>query len=79
MAVVNIHQAKTNLSKLIQRSLEGEEIIVAKAGEPLVRIVAYRQKRRDRNGGQWRGQLWMSEDFDRLPEDLGAAFRGESE
>jgi prevent-host-death family protein len=79
MSVTNIHEAKTRLSQLIERALAGEEVIIAKAGKPLVKLVPYQQSTEPRQPGRWKGKVWMAEDFDQLPEDLAAAFRGEHE
>jgi len=66
---VNIHAAKTNLSRLIERVEAGEEITLARAGRPVARLVPYRQRREPRRFGQWQGQVWISPDFDApLPE-----------
>ncbi len=78
MEMTNIHQAKTHLSRLIERVLAGEEIIIARAGKPVARIVPYRKEAKARKpGGTWRGKIKMSKDFDRLPEDLLKAFYDE--
>jgi prevent-host-death family protein len=77
MQVTNIHDAKTHLSKLIQRAIAGEEIVIAKAGDPMVTLVPYQAKAGKRKGGQWRGKVWVAEDFDDLPPELASAFRGE--
>lgn len=72
---VNIHKAKSDLSRLIQKALSGEEVIIAKANRPLVRLVPIPQGRRF---GSARGQVQMSEDFNApLPEDLIRAFEGD--
>lgn len=77
MVTTNIHEAKTHLSRLVQRAAEGEEIIIAKAGKPLAKLVPYRAKKKQRRPGCWRGQVVIEDDFDELPEDIAAAFRGE--
>ena len=77
MQITNIHQAKTQLSKLIERVLLGEEIIIAKAGKPVAKLVPYEQNSQPRQGGQWHGKVKMDVDFDQLPDELAAAFRGE--
>ena len=60
----NIHEAKTHLSRLIQRVLDGEEVIIAKAGKPLVKIVAWEEpKLPPRKFGQWEGKVWLADDF----------------
>jgi prevent-host-death family protein len=78
MAVFNIHDAKTHLSRLVQRAAAGEEIVIAKSGVPLVKLVVFKPDRQDRVPGALHGQIWMSPDFDGpLPEDIASAFRGE--
>ena len=74
MKVANIHEAKSQLSKLIERAEAGEEIIIARAGKPVAKLVAYRDPRRPRRGGQWRGKVHIRADFDELPGDIAAAF-----
>lgn len=71
MTVVNMHEAKTNLSKLVQRAAAGEEIIVARAGEPVAKIVAYSEPpKKPRVPGSLKGQIWMAPDFDEIPEEF---------
>ena len=77
MELMNIHEAKTHLSQLIRRAIAGEEIVIGKAGDPLVTLVPFRAKAGKRKGGQWRGKVWVAEDFDDLPPALASAFRGE--
>ncbi|MEO6205657.1 MAG: type II toxin-antitoxin system prevent-host-death family antitoxin [Mycobacteriales bacterium] len=75
---VNIYEAKTQLSALLARAAAGEEIVVARAGKPLARIVALAQGGGPRIAGAYRGQFSLADDFDDdLPEDLVAAFSGE--
>ena len=76
---VNTHQAKTQLSKLLERAAAGEEIIIAKAGRPVARLVPYRPTAAPRRPGQWRGQVWLAEDFDETPAALIDAFQGEAD
>jgi prevent-host-death family protein len=78
MYVANIHEARTHLSRLIERAAAGEEIIIARAGKPVVRLIAYQEERPPkRTPGIWKGKVKMSRDFDKLPESIAAAFRGE--
>lgn len=78
MHVANIHEAKTHLSRLIERAAAGEEIIIARAGKPVVRMIAYQEENPPkRTPGIWKGKVKMSRDFDTLPESIAAAFRGE--
>ena len=68
---VNIHHAKTQFSKLIERVQSGEEIIVAKAGKPVAKLVPLMPPRKPRVPGRARGTFTMSEDFDApLPDDI---------
>lgn len=78
MNSTNIHQAKTHLSRLVQRAAEGEEIVIAKAGKPLAKLVPYREKNIPRNPGFWRGKVKIADDFDDLPQDIAAAFRAKA-
>ncbi len=76
MAVVNVHEAKTHLSRLLERVAAGEEIIIAKNGLPVARLVPVHQE--PRRPGRLRDKLRIADDFDEaLPEELAAAFRGE--
>lgn len=67
---VNIHEAKTQLSRLVDRAAEGEEVTIARAGKPVARLVAYRVPIEERTPGIWRGQVWMAPDFDQTDEQL---------
>ncbi len=77
MEQVNIHQAKTHLSRLLERVANGEVIIIARAGKPVARLVPWRKQRRPRVLGQFEGQIQVGDDFDELPDDIAAAFEGE--
>jgi prevent-host-death family protein len=80
MKVTNIHEAKTNLSQLIEAVLKGEEVIIAKAGKPVVKLIPYREEKKPRIPGGWEGKVIMSPDFDdELPQDILAGFLGEEE
>lgn len=68
--IVNTHEAKTQLSKLIERAANGEEIILGKAGKPMAKLVPYRAERQRRQPGAWRGRVHLTPDFDATPEDL---------
>jgi prevent-host-death family protein len=76
--MVNIHSAKTHLSRLLAEVAAGEEVVIAKAGKPVARLVPFEPRREPRRPGLLKGQIWISEDFeDPLPEEIMAAFRGE--
>lgn len=80
MTYVNIHEAKTHFSKLINQALHGEEIIIARGGEPLIKLVPYVEEKRERKGGQFLGLIQISEDFDSpLPQDILNQFYGKDE
>jgi prevent-host-death family protein len=74
MESVDIHEARTHLSKLVERALEGEEVIIARAGKPAVRLVPIRGSDKPRRGGQWKGKVRIAEDFEDLPEDIAHPF-----
>jgi len=74
MNLTNIHQAKTHLSKLIERVAAGEEIVIGKAGKPVAKLVPYTKEEGTRTLGVWKGKVRIAEDFDELPEDIAEAF-----
>lgn len=76
--VVNVHEAKTHLSRLLQRVATGEEITIARSGVPVARLVALKpEKKKIRPLGMDRGKIWIADDFDApLPDDLLKAFYG---
>lgn len=72
---VNIHEAKTRLSKLLTRVKEGEEIIIAKAGKPVARLVPFVERPAKRLPGSAKGRVSLSPDFDApLPESILESF-----
>jgi prevent-host-death family protein len=71
MATVNIHEAKTHFSRLIDRVLQGEEVVIAKAGRPVARLVPLPPKVPHRRPGSARGLITVGSDFDEpLPDDV---------
>jgi prevent-host-death family protein len=74
MIFVNVHEAKTHLSKLIKRAAAGEEVVVASAGRPVAKIVAYEGSSEPRTPGLLAGKIEIAPDFDELPPDLADAF-----
>ena len=74
MEIANIHEAKSQLSKLIDHAMNGEEVIIAKSGRPMVRLVPILADASPRTGGQWKGRVCIGEDFDHLPAEIAAAF-----
>lgn len=76
--LVNIHEAKTHFSRLVERVSRGEEIVIGKAGKPIAKLVPYTEASGPRSPGAWKGRVKIAPDFDDLPAELAAAFRGES-
>lgn len=79
MDTVNLYEAKTNLSQLVDRAAAGEEIVIAKAGRAMARLVPLAPARQPRPLGLLDGQIRIGEDFDApLTDEMMAAFRGEA-
>ena len=80
MTTVNVHEAKTHLSRLLAKVARGDEVIIARGGKPVARLVPVQKaKRMDQLLGIDKGQLWIAKDFDApLPEEILAAFEGKS-
>jgi len=75
MVKVNIHVAKTHLSRLLARAAAGEEVVIARAGEPVARLVPVRKRKRKAVLGIDRARGWIAEDFDApLPPEVLASF-----
>ena len=75
MKTVNIHAAKTQLSKLIEAAVAGEEVVIAKAGRPMVRLVPVKTRAKRRGFGADKGKIFVSDDFDApLPPEILEAF-----
>ncbi|CAB3666799.1 type II toxin-antitoxin system Phd/YefM family antitoxin [Trinickia soli] len=77
MRTVNIHEAKTQFSRLVDAAAGGEEIIIAKAGKPAARLVPMERVKVTRRFGGLKGKIRIADDFDApLPDDVVAAFEG---
>ena len=72
--VVNMHQAKSSLSRLVQRALEGEEVVIARNGEPLVKLVPVPKERKPRVPGRYKGKVWMAPDFEFTDAEIEELF-----
>lgn len=71
MAEVGMHEAKTQLSKLVERVEAGEEIVITRRGEPAARLVPERRNDGFASlAGAWRGRVKFADDFDELPADI---------
>jgi len=72
MHQVNIHEAKTHLSKLIQEALAGEDVVIAKGNKPVVKLVVLEQQKIQRQLGTAKGKIAMTDDFDAPLEDFAS-------
>jgi len=79
--ITNISDAKSSLSKLIEQVLQGQEVIIGKAGKPVAKLVPYDAETGPRKlgDGKWQGKIWIADDFDDLPDEMVALFTGEIE
>lgn len=76
-SIVNMHEAKTHFSKLIERVMRGEEITIAKAGKPVAKLVPIEKSKPVRRFGLLKGKIKIAPGFDDpLPDDVLAAFEG---
>lgn len=72
---INIYEAKTTFSKLVKKAIAGEEIIIARSGKPVAKLVPFQKPRLDRIPGSAKGRIFIAQDFDApLPEDLLKGF-----
>jgi len=71
---VNIHEAKTHLSRLIERVESGQEVVIARAGRPVARLVPFRARKNPRVPGLWRGRVRLAPDFDQADDAITEAF-----
>ncbi|PXX23118.1 MULTISPECIES: type II toxin-antitoxin system Phd/YefM family antitoxin [Burkholderia] len=77
MRTVNIHDAKTNFSRLVDAAAAGEEIVIAKAGKPAARLVPIEPAKPQRRFGGLKGKMQIADDFDApLPDEMLASFEG---
>jgi prevent-host-death family protein len=80
MIEVNVHEAKTQLSRLLAKVAEGEEVVIARAGKPVARLVPYKEPLKERVPGLDAGTFEIPEDFDApLPWDIQRYFEGEDD
>jgi antitoxin (DNA-binding transcriptional repressor) of toxin-antitoxin stability system len=70
MEVVNIHKAKTTLSSLIERTLNGEKIVIARNGKPVVTLAKIQKQQKGRVPGKFKGKIWIAPDFDEIPPEF---------
>ncbi len=70
----NVHEAKTQLSRILERVEAGEEIVISRAGRPIAKVIPLRPRVARAGRGSLRGQIHIPEDFDDLPDDIAEAF-----
>lgn len=78
MRTVNMHEAKTQLSSLVQQALNGEDVVIARAGRPLVRLVPFQEPRQARRPGRLKGQIQMHDAFDATDAVIADLFEGDA-
>ena len=77
MQTVNIYEAKTKLSKLIDVANSGTDVVIARAGKPVARLTSLKEEKRPLVLGLLEGEGWIADDFNApLPDDIRAAFEG---
>ena len=78
MTVVNVDEVKRDLSRYLEQVAQGEEVVIASAGNPVAKLVPYQVPKAPRIPGYWKGKVRIAADFDALPSEIAAAFRGEA-
>lgn len=82
MEIFNIHAAKTNLSKLVEQAIHGQEVIIGRNGTPVAKLVPYMepvQSMKPREFGQWTGKVWYAPDYDEADALIQKMFEDELE
>ena len=74
MNITNISDAKDQLPALVEKVIAGQEVIIGKAGKPVVKLVRYESIEKPRTPGALKGQIKIADDFDKLPADISEAF-----
>lgn len=74
LQMTNIYQAKTNLSQLVNLALSGEDVVIAKAGKPVAKLVPYMVEKKPRTFGKFKGQISVADDFDEEDEEINKLF-----
>lgn len=78
MLVANVHQAKTQLSKLLDEVSKGKEVVIAKAGKPVARLTAYQESKQPRKPGLLKGKIFVPDNFTNEDEEINEMFYGPS-
>lgn len=79
MQLVNVHQAKTQLSKLLDQVASGEEVIIARHGKPVAKLSSVETHLAPRQPGALKGKIWIADNFDDFGEELEDMFYGSKE
>jgi len=79
MQLVNVHQAKTQLSKLLDQIEDGEEIIIARRGKPVAKLSRVEENLPPRQPGALKGKIWIADNFDDFEAELEEMFYGSKE
>ena len=79
VTTVNVHEAQTHLSRLLEAVEAGEDVVIARAGKPIARLVPVVARLEARTPGSWRGRVVIADDFDETPEELIVAFHGDTD
>ena len=74
---VNMHEAKSQLSRLGELARQGERVIIAKAGKPHLELIPYREKKEPRKPGSLKGQIWIGPDFEWTDEEIEEMFHAD--
>jgi len=74
MVQVNMHEAKTRLSQLVELAEDGERVVIARGGVPVVELIPLKSAQTDRRGGQWKGKARIEPDFDAAIPELEELF-----
>ena len=77
MQVINIHEAKTNLSKLIEKAQTGKDVIISKAGKPVAKLISYKEPLKPRALGLLKGKIFVPDDFNEEDAEINKLFYGE--
>lgn len=77
MRMVNMHEAKSQLSALVAAALAGETVVLARDGKPVAQLVPYAGPAKPRKPGRWKGQVWLAPDFDQTPQEVIESFEGQ--
>lgn len=75
MKTINTHEAKTQLSKILEQVSQGKSFVIGKAGFPIAKLIPFKTKTKKRKGGQLKGKIQIFPDFDELPESFLKHFK----